>query len=97
MLTEALRGWGYVPVEAETVAGALAAFDAEQSSAVLLDINLPDGSGLGVLCEVKGRCPNVVVIMITANVLVDDALAALRGLRLHRQADQPRGASGDDP
>jgi DNA-binding NtrC family response regulator len=78
-LTEALRGWGYVPVEAGTVAGALAAFEAEQPAAVLLDINLPDGSGLDVLRDIKGRRPDAVVIMITANVLVDDTLAALRG------------------
>src|SRR5437868_926058 len=45
-LSESLRGWGYTPVEAETVAAALAAFEADQPAAVLLDINLPDGSGL---------------------------------------------------
>jgi two-component system response regulator AtoC len=78
-LSEALRGWGYTPVEAETVEGALSSFEAEQPSAVLLDINLPDGSGLDVLREVKRRRPDAVVIMITANVLVDDTLAALRG------------------
>jgi DNA-binding NtrC family response regulator len=78
-LTEALRGWGYLPVEAETVANALAAFEAEQPAAVLLDINLPDGSGLDVLREIKSRKPDSVVIMITANVLIDDTLAALRG------------------
>lgn len=78
-LSEALRGWGYTPVEAETVEGALSSFDAEQPSAVLLDINLPDGSGLDVLREIKRRRPEAVVIMITANVLVDDTLAALRG------------------
>jgi len=78
-LTEALRSWGYVPFEAETVANALAAFEAEQPAAVLLDINLPDGSGLDVLREIKSRKPDSVVIMITANVLIDDTLAALRG------------------
>lgn len=78
-LREALRGWGFMPVEAETVSGALATFDAEQPVAVLLDINLPDGSGLDVLKEIKRRQPQSVVIMITANVLVDDTIAALRG------------------
>src|SRR4029079_9921639 len=38
-LTEALRGWGYVSVEAATVAAALTAFEAEQPKVVLLDIN----------------------------------------------------------
>lgn len=78
-LIESLRAWGYVPVEASTVVEALEAFDAEQPAAVLLDINLPDGSGLDVLRDVRRRQPEAVVIMITANVLVDDTIAALRG------------------
>jgi DNA-binding NtrC family response regulator len=77
-LTEALRGWGYEPLEAGTVAGALSDFDNERPAAVLLDINLPDGSGLDVLKEIKSLQPQAVVIMITANVLVEDTLAALR-------------------
>lgn len=78
-LTEALRSWGYSSVEAETGAAALPAFDAEQPAAVLLDVNLPDGSGLDVLREIKRRQPDAVVIMITGNVLVADTIAALRG------------------
>jgi two-component system response regulator AtoC len=78
-LGEALRGWGYEAVEAETVAAALATFDVEQPTAILLDINLPDGSGLDVLRQIRHRQPEAVVIMITANVLVDETIAALRG------------------
>lgn len=77
-LTEKLSGWGYAPVEAETVAAALAKFEAEHPVAVLLDITLPDGTGLEVLREIKARQPDTIVIMITANVLVDDTIAALR-------------------
>lgn len=78
-LGEALRGWGFEPVEAETVSAALAAFEAEPPAAVLLDINLPDGSGLDVLRKIRQRQQDAVVIMITANVLVDETIAALRG------------------
>lgn len=78
-LGEALRGWGYEPIQAETAAAALAAFDTEQPAAVLLDINLPDGSGLEVLRQVRHRQSDALVIMITANVLVDETIAALRG------------------
>jgi two-component system response regulator AtoC len=78
-LGEALRGWGYEPIEAGTVNAALAAFDADPPSAVLLDINLPDGSGLDVLRKIRHRQSDAVVIMITANVLVDETIAALRG------------------
>jgi len=78
-LTEALRIWDYSFVEASTIEAALAAFDAEQPAAVLLDINLPDGSGLDALREIKSRNPQAVVIMITANVMVEDTISALRG------------------
>ena len=78
-LGEALRGWGFEPIEADTVSAALTAFDAEPPSAVLLDINLPDGSGLDVLRKIRHRRQDAVVIMITANVLLDETIAALRG------------------
>src|SRR6185503_16155202 len=78
-LSEALRGWGYQPVEADTAAAALASFDAEAPAAVLLDINLPDGSGLDVLRQIRRRQSDAIVIMITANVLVDETIGALRG------------------
>jgi two-component system, NtrC family, response regulator AtoC len=78
-LTEALRGWGYEPFEASTVAAALESFDAEHPSAVLQDVNLPDGSGLDALVEYKKRQPQAIVIMITGNVQLEDTIAALRG------------------
>ena len=78
-LTEALRNWGYGCVEAGTVAAALSTFDAEQPAAVLLDVNLPNGSGLDGLREIKRRQADAVVIMITGNVMVSDTIAALRG------------------
>ncbi len=79
MLAEALRSWGYEPIEAGTVAGALFTFDTERPAAVFLDINLPDGSGLDVLTEIKRKQPQAVVIMITGNVMVEDTISALRG------------------
>lgn len=36
-------------------------------SLVLLDINLPDGSGLDLLCEIKETAPDLPVILLTAN------------------------------
>lgn len=78
-LGEALRGWGFEPIEAATAGAGLAAFESETPTAVLLDINLPDGSGLDVLRKIRQRQPDAVIIMITANVLVDETIAALRG------------------
>lgn len=78
-LSEALRGWGFEPHEAGTVAEALEVFEAEHPLVVLQDIGLPDGSGLDALHEYKTRQPQVVVIMITGNVMLEDTLTALRG------------------
>ena len=78
-LAEALRTWGYASVEAESAGKALYAFDNDQPDAVLLDVHLPDGSGLDVLREIKRRQPDAVVIMITGDVMVEDTIAALRG------------------
>ena len=36
-------------------------------SLILLDINLPDGSGLELLREVKENMPGIPVILLTAN------------------------------
>src|SRR5689334_16773405 len=78
-LTEALRSWGYRVVEAGSVAAGLAVFDAEQPDMVLLDINLPDGSGIDALREIKHRDADAIVIMITADIIIENTIAALRG------------------
>ena len=78
-LAESLRGWGYTPIEAGSVATAISAFEAELPSAVLLDIDLPDGSGLDALRGIKNRQQDAVVIMITGNVLIENTISALRG------------------
>jgi len=78
-LAEALRRWGYASADAGTLSDGLAAFDSEQPSVILLDINLPDGNGLDGLREIKRRQPQSVIIMITADVMVEDTIEALRG------------------
>lgn len=78
-LREALQSWGFESTEANSVDDALAKFNAEMPAAVLLDIDLPDGSGLDVLRDIKRENPELIVIMITGNVHIDNTIAALRG------------------
>lgn len=78
-LREALHSWGFDTVEASLAAEAVKQFQAELPAAVLLDIDLPDGSGLDVLREIKHEHPEAIVIMITGNVQVDNTISALRG------------------
>jgi len=78
-LREALQSWGFSAVEAGSAAEAVKEFKAELPAAVLLDIDLPDGSGLDVLREIKREHPEAIVIMITGNVQIDNTISALRG------------------
>src|SRR5688500_16037386 len=78
-LKEALQSWGFVPTEAASVAEAIKHFNADVPAAVLLDIDLPDGSGLDVLRTIKTDHPEAVVIMITGNVQIGNTISALRG------------------
>lgn len=79
MLVESLKEWGYEPLEAQTYRAALFAFETEAPAAILLDIDLPDGSGLKALREIKARQPQALVIMITAKTYLENAVEALRG------------------
>lgn len=78
-LSHAVSSWGYEPFEAASVEQALAVFEAETPSVVLLDIDLPDGSGLDFLAHAKTERPETIVVMVTGNVNVPNLLTALRG------------------
>ena len=78
-LSEALASWDYDVAEAENLRTARKAFSDEEPSIVLLDIDLPDGSGLDILPEFKTARPETIVIMITGSVDVPNTIAALRG------------------
>jgi len=78
-LGEAVRSWGYETVEAGTVSAARTLFAENEPPVALLDIDLPDGSGLDLLNEVKEKSPETIAVMITGNVDVANSLAALRG------------------
>ncbi len=78
-LGEALRSWEYDVIEADTVRSGEQLFADEEPPIVLLDIDLPDGSGLDLLTRIKERNPESVVVMITGNVDIENTVAALRG------------------
>jgi len=73
-----LEHWGYEVIEAETAAQGLQRYQEEAPNLVILDIKLPDGSGIDVLKKIKEQEPNAIVIIITAQTTVDNAVAALR-------------------
>ena len=78
-LAEAVDAWGYRPLEAATLAETLTIVEHQRPSAVLLDVQLPDGSGIYVLDQLKKRSPQLVIIIITGYGRHNDAFEA--GLR----------------
>ena len=75
-LREALSSWGYETIEAGTVADALEQFAEHDPPYVLLDIDLPDGSGIDVLNNIKEQDSDTIAVMITGNVDVGNTVAA---------------------
>jgi len=78
-LREAVRSWGYETIEASTVSAARSLFAEFEPPVALLDIDLPDGSGLDLLTELKDKSPGTIAVMITGTVDVANSVAALRG------------------
>jgi two-component system response regulator AtoC len=79
MLKQAFNEWGYESFAVDNVSSAAAAYESFQPSIVLMDINLPDGSGLDALREIKSRYEDAVVIMFTSDVVIENTISALRG------------------
>ncbi len=78
-LSEAVRSWDYQVFEADSIRAATEVLNTTEPALVLLDIDLPDGSGLDLLTTIKQSSPETVVIMITGNIDVENSVAALRG------------------
>jgi CheY-like chemotaxis protein len=75
-LAESVSTWGYRTLEASTIAETLATVERQRPDAVLLDVKLPDGSGISILEELKKRLPDLVIIVITGYVTHTDAFEA---------------------
>lgn len=78
-----LRREGFQVTQAMTAADALKQVDDHEFDLVLLDLMLPDRPGLEVLKELKGRDPEVVVVVITAFSSVETAIVAMREGAFH--------------
>jgi DNA-binding NtrC family response regulator len=68
---------GYTTDGAETAEEGLNKIGEQVHDLVLLDIGLPDRSGLDVLMDIRDRAPDLPVIMITAQGTVDNAVRAM--------------------
>lgn len=69
-------GWQVVP--ADSVASARAAFDEARPDVALVDVMLPDGSGIDVLEHIKASSESTPVIMASGVGTIDMAVRAMR-------------------
>ncbi len=69
---------GYQVFTAETGKEALKLMEKQPVDVVLADIRMPEMDGLSLLKEIKGRWPQIPVIMITAFASMDTAVSAMR-------------------
>jgi two-component system, OmpR family, response regulator QseB len=76
-LQTALTQSGFLAVWVRRVQEAKALLEAEVFAVVLLDIGLPDGSGLDVLSWLRNKDNTVPVVMLTARDTVDDRIQGL--------------------
>jgi two-component system response regulator AtoC len=82
-LATRLKDEGYRVLEAGTAAEAVSQQHGEGVDLVLLDIGLPDASGLSVLKQIKESDPDTLVIMLTAQTGVQTAVEAMKNGAFH--------------
>jgi DNA-binding NtrC family response regulator len=76
-IADAVGAEGLTASTASTLADARAHLAAQAPDVLLLDLNLPDGSGLDLLEEL-GEPPGMVVVIITGHATIDSVVAAMR-------------------
>lgn len=77
-LDKRLSAWNYELIQAEDGRTGLEAFTTHLPDLVLLDLQLPDQTGVDVLRQIRAIDPHAVVIMMTAYGGVQEAVAAFK-------------------
>ncbi|MFQ5525522.1 MAG: sigma-54-dependent transcriptional regulator [Thermoanaerobaculia bacterium] len=83
VLTSVLGKEGFETRSARTIKDARSVLSTEEIDLVLLDLMLPDGSGLDLLKEIRREDPEQVVVVITAFSSVEGAIQAMREGAFH--------------
>ena len=78
LLTRFFEKRGWAVSRAVTGAGALEQYDRDRTGLVLLDLDLPDTSGLPVLQRLQERDPDLAVVMLTGHGDIETAVEAMR-------------------
>jgi two-component system response regulator AtoC len=77
-MADILEEWGYEPELADTVKAGWNAISRLVPDVAIVDLKLPDGSGLDLLHRMKEHYPDISVIILTGHATVDSAVRALK-------------------
>ena len=77
-MADVVEEWGFEPEVADTMKAGWAAINRMLPDVAIVDLKLPDGSGLDLLHKVKENYPDVSVIILTGHATVDSAVKALK-------------------
>ena len=84
-------GWPVVAT-CRSAAHAIEVVAAEPVDLVVLDLRMPEMSGLDLICRLRANRPELALIVLTADISDEDSR---RGIALSRQWHPPEGASSD--
>ena len=77
-MADVIEEWGFEAEVADSVKAGWAAVSKLVPDAAIVDLKLPDGSGLDLLKRIKETYPDVPVIILTGHATVDSAVKALK-------------------
>jgi DNA-binding NtrC family response regulator len=77
-MADVMEEWGYETETAGTIKDAWKAAGKQVPDVAIVDLKLPDGSGLDLLNRFKETYPDVSVIILTGHATVDSAVKALK-------------------
>jgi len=77
-MADVVEEWGYEVEAADTVKTGWAAVSKLVPDVAIVDLKLPDGTGLDLLHKIKENYPDVSVIILTGHATVDSAVKALK-------------------
>src|ERR1043166_2119872 len=77
-MADVVEEWGYEPELADTVKAGWSSISKLVPDVAIVDLKLPDGSGLDLLHRIKENYPDISVIILTGHATVDSAVKALK-------------------
>jgi DNA-binding response OmpR family regulator len=79
LIQDGLTARGYAVVRAASIAATQEILEAHTFDLAILDLNLPDGSGLDLTLPLRATCRDLPILVLTARSGVADRVRGLRG------------------